>query len=68
MNYLKDIFIKGRYHLYIGFTVLIEGQRRYLLPQTNLYNNLRKAVIEELGITQPGRDTTNLKIEDMNKD
>jgi hypothetical protein len=44
MNYLKDIFIKGRYHLYIGFAVLIEAQRQYLLPQTNLYKNLRKAI------------------------
>jgi hypothetical protein len=44
MNYIKDIFVKGRYHLYIGFTILIEGQRRYLLPHSNLYKNLRKTV------------------------
>jgi hypothetical protein len=66
MNYIKDIFIKGRYHIYIGFAAFIEGQRRYLLPHSNLYKNIRKTVAEELSITNPDQDLANLSLESMN--
>jgi len=47
MNYLKDLFGKGRFGVYIGFALVIEGQRRYLLPNTNLYKKLKQTAIEE---------------------
>lgn len=65
MNYLKDIFIKGRYHIYIGFAAFIESQRRYLLPYSNLYKNIKKTVADELSITSPNQDTSILSLESM---
>ncbi len=62
MNYLKDLFMKGKYFIYIGFAGLIEGQRQYLLPQSNLYKQIKKSAIEELRFTQPDMDTSILDL------
>lgn len=44
MNYLKELFYKGRFHLYIGFGVLFEVERAYYLQKTSLYKKIKEDV------------------------
>lgn len=45
MYYLKDLFGKGRFSIYVGFACLIEAQRHYLLPHTGLYKKIRQTAL-----------------------
>ena len=43
MQYLRGLFVAGKYHIYVGFAVLIEAQRNYLLPYSGLYEKVRQS-------------------------
>lgn len=45
MYYVKHLFVKGRFHVYIGFALLIEAQRKYLLPYSALYKRVRQTAL-----------------------
>ena len=40
MNHLKDLFVKGKYYILVGFGVLIEGEKKYCLPYTSSYKKV----------------------------
>ena len=40
MHYFKELFIKGRYSIYIVCAAITEMQRNYMLPKTKVYNHI----------------------------
>jgi hypothetical protein len=65
MKYIKDLFIQGRYHIFIGFAILIESQRNYLIPYSNLYKTIRNNVIEESKLINPDMNSETIELEKM---
>ena len=56
MNKVKDLFVKGKYYIFVGFAVLIETERKYGLPYTNSYKKTLENAKEELKYVDPDTD------------
>ena len=56
MSIWKELFGKGRYHIYLIYATLIEAERHHFLPYTNLCKRVTKEARQELALTDPDND------------
>jgi hypothetical protein len=63
MHYFKELFVKGRFSIYLAFAFITETQRNYMLAKTKVYNHITKKAQQELTYIDPQKNYAELTLE-----